>query len=361
MRVDRFTHIGKLIEALSLEKDLYAISRIQSRRAMAIEANNGRTEEITTAFSEGIGLQVFTREGYSGFAAADCLDEQAIPELFNKAAFLAAASKENHAESNRESFTLKPLQRRLVMPVTHPVDSIDLAELERLVLDFNRMLKSCDERLAVRSVLRTVDDEWRIFRSDGTDVSFNTPRTNFIQLITAKSGNEAASSYAYASGTGLEIILDEEAANRLELRARRAVDLSLALLHAGRVSAGHYKLVIDYALAKGLAHEAFGHAAETDHLDSSILGDQGKLRIGMEVAGPRLSIIDESIPGDHAYQPFSAIGTERQRVTIIDHGILTAGLADIYSAAAAGVPPTGAERAESYAQLPIARMSNFII
>jgi TldD protein len=361
MRVDQFSRVGKQIETLSHKNNLYSISRIQSRRAMAIEANNGRTEEITTAFSEGMGIQVFTEEGFSGFAAADSIDAKVVAELFAKAAFLAIASKKNHSEPNRECFKLQPLKRRLVMPVSHPVDSVSLPELERLVLDFNRMLKSCDERLAVRSVLRTVDDEWRIFRSDGTDVSFNTPRTSFIQMITAKSGSETASSYAYASGTGLEIILAEETTTRLELRARRAVDLSLALLAAGRVSAGHYKLVIDYALAKGLAHEAFGHAAETDHLDSSILGDQGKLRIGMQVADPRLSIVDESIPGDNAYQPFSAIGTERQRVTIIDHGILAAGLADIFSAASAGVAPTGAERVESFAQLPIARMSNIRI
>jgi len=147
----------------------------------------------------------------------------------------------------------------------------------------------------------------------------------------------------------------------LQKRAEKAARLALDLLGAPKFPGGHYKLVIDYALAKGLAHEAFGHAAETDNIESSILGENGKFRRGLRVADRRLSIIDGPLEGDYAYQPLSAVGLERQTVRIVDHGVLNTGLADIFSAAQAGVAPTGAERVENFFHLPIARMSNIRI
>jgi TldD protein len=77
--------------------------------------------------------------------------------------------------------------------------------------------------------------------------------------------------------------------------------------------AGSFPLVIDYALAKGLAHEAFGHASEADGFRSSILREGRPLPDGRRRRRvPRLDH-RRAEPGDHAWQPYSASGASAAR------------------------------------------------
>ncbi len=361
MRVDSNDRIIETCHHKAKEKGLYFIARVQSRKDLTVNINNGRTEDVSTGTLEGIGIQVFNQRGYMGFAAADQLSSEVTAELIEKAAFLAEQGEKFDGESNQEIFKIPPLKKRLEVRQDYPYGSVNLIEIEERLQSLNQQVAAIDQRLSVRTFLKLTDEEWRIARSDGTDVIFNTPRSFVYHVITAKSGTRTTTTYANLPGTDLRVIIDPQNLIRLWERAKKAANLSLDLLTADDLSAGHYKLVIDYALAKGLAHEAFGHAAETDALESSILGENGRMKTGMVVANPKLSIIDGPIEGDYAYQPVSAVGAERLTVKIVDHGKLQAGLADIFSAAKAGVPYTGAERVENFYQLPIARMSNIRI
>ncbi|HOJ77809.1 MAG TPA: TldD/PmbA family protein [Bacillota bacterium] len=361
MKTDKYDSIIKILKRLGDAGDLYFISRIQNRSDLTIHINNGKTEEINTANSEGLGIQVFDASGYMGFAAADQVSEAIAQKLFEKAKYLAAQSKVYQGETNQEIYKLAPLNKKLDFQLEYPINSVNLTDLELKLIELNKEISAIDNRLSVRTVLKIVEEEWRICRADGTDVAFSTPRSFVFHSITAKQGLDTATTSANLPGNDLAIIMEPDKLNKLRARAKKAANLALDLLGAPKCPAGNYKLVIDYALAKGLAHEAFGHAAETDAIESSILGENGKFRKGMIVADRRLSIIDGPIAGDYAYQPISAVGIERQTVKIVDHGVLKAGLADIFSASRAGVPPTGAERVESFFHLPIARMSNIHI
>ncbi len=361
MRVDSNDHIIEFCHKQAKDKELYFIARIQSRKDLTVTINNGRTEGISTGTLEGIGIQVFNQRGFMGFAAADQLDLEVIKDLFEKAVFLAKQAEVSEGESNQEILKVPPLKKRIEIQQEYPHGSIPLNEIEKRLQSLNQEIAAIDQRLSVRTLMRLTDEEWRIARSDGTDVIFNTPRSSVFHVITAKSGSRTTTTYANLPGTDLRVIINPQYLNRLKKRAKKAAYLSLELLTAEDLPAGHYKLVIDYALAKGLAHEAFGHAAETDALESSILGENGRMKTGMVVANPKLSIIDGPIEGDYAYQPVSAVGIERQTVKIVDHGVLRAGLADIFSAARAGVQYTGAERVENFYHLPIARMTNIRI
>jgi TldD protein len=361
MRVDSYDRIVELCREAGKSRGLYYIARIQERRDLTVLINNGRTEEVNTATLTGIGLQVFTAAGQMGFAAADQVSEAVIAKLFAQAALLAQTGRKFQTETNREVFKLQCLQKRVELPVDYPLESLSLAEVEARLKELNQQLTAIDSRLSVRTLMRLTTEEWRICRADGTDVIFNTPRSFIYHFFTAKSAAETATTYANLPGIDLGVLIAPEKVERLRKRAGQAARLALDLLDAAQFPGGNYKLVIDYALAKGLAHEAFGHAAETDAVESSILGEQGRFRAGLKVADSRLSIVDGPLAGDYAYQPISAVGTERRTVRIVDHGILRAGLADIFSAAAAGVAPTGAERTENFFHLPIARMSNIRI
>jgi TldD protein len=361
MKVDQYSGIIHRIRTEAAAKDFYFVLRIQYRKDLALHINNGKTEEVSTATTAGVGIQVISPQGYMGFAASDQISEAIAVELFHKAAFLADQGQFYSSESNREVFQLEPLQKKVTITERHPLGSISLENVEAKVKAINRELTDMDERLSVRTILRLSAEEWRIARSDGTDVSFNTPRSFLYHSITAKSATDTATAYANLPGTDLGIIIEAESLERLRSRAHKAARLALELLGAPKLKSGNYKLVIDYALAKGLAHEAFGHAAETDALESSILGEDGRLKVGLKVANEHLSIIDGPIEGDYAYQPVSAMGIERKTVKIVDHGKLSAGLSDVFSARRAGVALTGAERVESFFSLPIARMTNIRI
>jgi TldD protein len=144
-------------------------------------------------------------------------------------------------------------------------------------------------------------------------------------------------------------------------RGERAARLAQALPDAPNHPAGSFPLVIDYGLAKGLAHEAFGHAAEADGYRSSVLARDGRFRTDEVVGASHVSIVDEPVEHDHAWQPYSSNGVRRDRATIVDHGRLVDGLSDIWSAESGGIRLTGAGRAQSFQDAPQARMTNIRI
>jgi TldD protein len=361
VRVEQYNQVVEVAKEIGIAKGLYFILRLQSRKDLGVHINNGKTEEISSGNLEGMGLQVFTPEGFMGFAAADQINEQVVQDLFDKAAFLAQQSQSFHGEPNIEIFKLQAHQTRREIKLDYPYGTLSLMEIETQLKELNNELMDVDSKLSVRTLLRLTDEEWRIIRSDGTDVVFNIPRSMLYHSITAKSAEDTTTTFANLPGTDLGVLIKKENLRKIQERGKKAAQLGLDLLSAPKLAGGHYKLVIDYALAKGLAHEAFGHAAETDSIESSILGENGRFKTGMMVADSNLSIIDGPLEGDYAYQPISAVGEERQTVKIVDHGKLNAGLSDIFSAARAGVPYTGAERVENFFHLPIARMSNIRI
>ncbi|HEX2953229.1 MAG TPA: TldD/PmbA family protein [Bacillota bacterium] len=361
LRLDVYDSVVERMRKIGQESGIGYILRMQDKKETLININNQRTEEISTNSLRGMGIQVFTKEGFSGFASSDQISEENVELLFNRAYALAKKSAEAGGEANQALFQLSPNRQRLIPDLHHPYGSISLGEAERILTEINQLLIKVDPRLSVRTIHRAVDEEWRIARHDGTDTIFCTPRAFVYNIFTAQDGSETATTYANVPASDLSVLVEPVYRQRIEKRSMKSARLAIDLLTAGKVKSGHYKMVIDYALAKGLAHEAFGHAAETDGMESSILGKDGRVRVGDKVAAANVNIIDGPLEGDYAYQPISANGIERRTVKIVEKGILRAGLADLFSADAAGVAITGADRIESFHHLPIARMSNIRI
>lgn len=361
LRVDSYGETVETAQELGRSLGVGYILRIQDKKETMINVNNGETEEIATTSLRGMGLQVFTGEGYTGFASSDRIDPETVKSLMEQATKLAEKVKEAAGERNKALFGLTPNHNRVVLNLKHPYGSLSLGEMEKRLKGLNKELTEIDPRLSVRTVHRVVDEEWRIARHDGTDTSFMTPRSFIYNMFTAKDRRKTATTYSNIPGSDLSILIEAALLGKFRKKSIKAAELALRLLEAGTVRSGSYKLVIDYALAKGLAHEAFGHAAETDGMESSILGSGGRMRIGETVAASIVSIIDGPVEGDYAYQPVSANGINREEVYIVKDGVLRAGLADLFSAGQAGVPITGAGRIESCHHLPLARMSNIRI
>ncbi|MEI7556431.1 TldD/PmbA family protein [Candidatus Chlorohelix sp.] len=362
LRVTKYDDTVEVLLRRALELDVYAIGRIMDTQGRSMTINNGRLEGISTGSGMGVGVSVFTREGYTGFASSDRVTPESAHKIVETAAKLAFSSRGFGAEPNRAVFEIASNGIQTVATDYKTLTETSYEEQVQRLKECNEQIREYGTNLAVRSSHWVNDTHWRIVRSDGTDISFDLPHAAVGANITLTGASgTAVSTYAAVSGPDVSVLLDNAYSEKLDLRARKMADLAQKLVDAPRVRGGNYKLVIDYALAKGLAHEAFGHASETDGMETSILGKDGKMRLGEQLAATGVTITDGSELGDYAYQPISANGMPRQTVEILKDGVLRAGLADLFSAAKAGVPITGAERIESYRNLPIPRMSNIRI
>lgn len=336
---------------------VYLIARLQVRRDRGLLAQNGSLERVASSRAAGLGVQIFTTGGHSGFASSDELTPTEARRLVGRAADLARAGATAGAETNRAVYDLRREERTCWPSAAGRLEATGLAELRSALLEAHREALGLAGEFALASSYSQTDEEWRIVRSDGTDVRFRTPRAIVRHAFTTRAGR-AASAACSVPGPDDRVLLEAERRARLRRRAAQALRRARDGVGAPGVPAGCYRVVLDHALAKGLAHEAFGHAAETDSAAGSMLATDGRLRLGERLADPSISIVDGPLDGDYADQPVSANGVPRRTVAIVRDGLLHSGLGDVFSAARAGSALTGAARAESFRARPLPRMSN---
>ena len=200
-------------------------------------------------------------------------------------------------------------------------------------------------------------------RDDGNDVTFSMPRGLLSGRATTTTGERF--------GNGATLYVDDvhgarrrpRSVERFLKRVRRAAEWSSTLGDAPAATAGSPPLVIDYALAKGLAHEAFGHAAEADGYRSSVLARDGRLRVGD--SGRSRGGVDRrrarrATTTRSSRSPRTVV--RRRAARIVEHGQLRDGLSDPWSADdRRRRAERCAARAESFRHPPQPRMTNIRI
>ena len=334
--------------------------RGQSRLQRHVAVQKGRVESSGVSRNSGQGLQLIGDDGATVLGSQDDLRPERAPELWRRLRGMVAASGPLGLDRGRWP-ALPPIQAQAVPDGLERFEQLDHAELGRRLIAFEQELIAEVPDVSMRLGLRFDVDAWRLFREDGTDVRFAMPRCVAMLRATARGAQGQSGIYAALASSTPDLFERQDFIDRFRARCLHAARLSVALGDAPPFPAGSHPLVIDYALAKGLAHEAFGHAAEADGFRSSVLAREGKLRRGDAVGPEYVSIIDEPVPEDHAWQPFSSNGLPRRPVRIVDAGKLHEGLSDPWSAELGGVPLSGAARQESFRNAPQPRMTNIRI
>ncbi|MCC7366880.1 MAG: hypothetical protein IT306_00565 [Chloroflexi bacterium] len=362
---------------------LRLILRMQEMTERRTVVADGRVDRERISRTAGLGVHVFTEDGAVGFASVDDLRPEAVVAAVQQAGLLARATSPRRAPQRDPLHSLAGASalgasalgasalgasalgasalsaRRRCERIAQPAQPSDAA---RRLADAQQLLAALNVGAdrTVRTSLQAIDERWRIVRSDGCDVCFDTSRVAVRHELGGRIDGRAVRAGAHLAGDASTDLLDEQSAGRLAVRLRRAANDAVAAASAPPPREGSYRLVLNHALAKGLAHEAIGHLCETD-VDGSVLMRGGRLRLGEQLARGTVSIVDGPLPGDFVQQPVSANGIERQTVRLIDRGVLTAGLGDLFSAEQAGAPVTGACRASSYRDRPTPRMTNIRI
>lgn len=358
--LDSLTSLGSEMCHRARAGGVMLIWRAQARTVRRVVVREGRTEETSSSSTSGHGVQVLTAEGRTALASRDDFLPDAALRLLERATDLARQASALGAATFAWP-ALQPLRARVIPPSAGAFDRMELPRVAKRLAELELEVAGQVPGVSLRISFQSDLDAWRVLRSDDTDVSFAMPRCVLRLVATSTSRGATHSVGAAVSGPDPGLPWDEVKVGVFVRRAVHAARLARELPDAPAHAAGSFPLVIDYALAKGLAHEAFGHAAEADGLRSSILADRGRFRIGERVGPGHVSVVDEPLSDDHAWQPFSANGLRRERAVIVDHGKLEDALSDPWTAAAGGVRVTGSARASSFASPPLPRMSNIRI
>ena len=357
--LDRLTDLSRDLARRATRRGAYLFWRAQVRRIARTVVKSGRVEEVATSTASGQGLQVVTEEGRSALGSRD--DFAPDPAIALLTATIDAASSAGSLGVGAGTLAaMEPVVARAIPDGVADFDRIDLAAASARLCELEREIAASAPGVTLTLSFQTDLDAWRVVRSDGGDVTFAMPRCALRVSASSSAGTRHTVGASVASPSP-RMLEDATTVDTFLRRARTAARLAADLPDAPSHPAGSFPLVIDYALAKGLAHEAFGHASEADGFRSSILARGGRFRTGDVVGASHVSIVDEPVAGDHAWQPFSASGMRRDRVTIVDRGRLRDPLTDPWSAQAAGARMTGADRAESFRSAPLPRMTNIRI
>lgn len=355
-KLEQYTPLIKIAMDRAKQNDVYAIVRMQDVDTLGLQILNGDTLSKVASSNKGIGISVFTKDGASGFAETSRLDNKSVTDAIDLAANIAKSSSQyKDVEHNTEIFGVKPLKEKLMQKTKYTIQSKSSHDVEEIVRGINNWTRSLDDRLTVTTAHNLVEEEWRIARSDGTDVTFNMPRSIIFSSLTLKENDKISEAHFKVQGQDMGLILgDMELYNK---KAKNTTNLVAQLLNAGTMKGGHYKALLSHPFVGLNAHEAVGHAFETDSLKNSIVGINGKLRKGEKATPSNISFIDGPVEGLYGSQFISSNGIPRKTVEFIKNGVIVDALSDVFSAKDAGVEIKGCSRAESYADQPICRMS----
>jgi TldD protein len=356
VRVDEYDAVIGAARDTARSLGLYIIVRVQDQVERRLTVASGAIERRRTTRLAGVGLHVFTIDGSAGFASTDDVRPNSIADAVRRAGALAGLARSMGGARMLAPVALPAEGRRRLPGTYRPLDGADPTASVRATIEAQDGVRTMLPDYQVRTSQHIVDEQWRVARSDGTDVSFATPRATLRHDISGRAGSAVIRASAVVSGADAASTLMPSRlavlAKRAILAARRSAEVAIA----PPPRAGPCRIVLDYALAKGLAHEAIGHLCESD-VDASVFMRQGRLRLGDRLARPTVSIVDGPIAGEYADQPISANGQQRETVAIVEDGILAAGLGDPFSAAQAGITQTSACRAASFRDRPTPRMT----
>ena len=359
MRVQQYDTAVDAALSAARSSDLAIILRIQDAIERRLVVEDGRVERERATRSAGLGVHAFTKDGSAGFASVDDLRPEAAQEAVLRAGALAQAAGV-HAPGGGGLPDLLSGVRGLATTVEPGIHvTLTGPEIARLLTDAQAGLTDLHvgANRKLRSTNHTIDEQWRIVRSDGADISFSTSRALTRHDLSGRVDGRATRATAVVAADQPSSTLSISAVHLLGQRLRRSATDALAAAGSPPPASGSYRLVLNHALAKGLAHEAIGHLCESD-VDGSVLMRGGRLRVGEQLARQTVSIVDGPLSGDFTQQPISANGIPRQTVSLIERGVLNSGLGDLFSADQAGIPITGACRASGFRDRPTPRMTN---
>ncbi len=338
--------LGVLQDALSGADDGELF--LERSESESLLFDDGRLKSAAYDATEGFGLRVVSGET-AGYAHSNEISEAAI----QRAADAAALAKQGR--STRAAESPVATNQRLYGeddPLASPAFSDKIALLQEI----DAYARARDPRVV--QVSASIAGERRaieILRGDGQRLRDVRPLVRVNVSVTVERDGKRESASAGAGGrAGFETWI---APDRWQGQIDEALRQALVNLDAIPCPAGEMDVVLGPGWPGVLLHEAVGHGFEGDFHRKGTSVFSGKM--GKRVAAPGVTVVDDgSIAGRRGSLSFDDEGTPTQRNVLIEDGIMVGMMHDRMSARLMGLSATGNGRRQSFAHIPMPRMTN---
>jgi TldD protein len=327
----------------------YADLYFQASRFESWTLEDGIVTDGVHSVERGVGARAVSGEK-SGFAYSD---EIALPSL--QAAATAARAIARQGQDKSVKAWSRSAGHSLYLP-TDPLGSLgDKAKIELLEM-LDREARKLDPR--VKEVIASLAggyDSILLAATDGTHAADVRPLVRLnVSVIVEQDGRREQGSAGGGCRQDYQYFIDED---RGLGYAKEAVRQALVNLEAQSAPAGTMQVVLGAGWPGILLHEAIGHGLEGDFNRKGTSAFSG--RVGERVASDLCTVVDD---GTLAHRRGSLNvddeGVPSENTVLIEKGVLKGYMQDKLNARLMGVASTGNGRRESYAHLPMPRMTN---
>ena len=329
------------------DADLY----FQTTRHEGWSLEEGIVKSGSFSIDQGVGVRAVAGEK-TAFAYSDDLSEASLWDAARTVRTIAAAGQQR-----RVKLAARPraASSRVLYAPTDPILTLDSAGKVALLEKIEKMARAKDPRIVqVMASVAAEHDVVLIARADGTRAADVRPLVRVsVTVIAEQDGRREVGVGGGGGRFGLVYFRDAVVQGYVD----QAVHAALTNLESRPAPAGEMTVVLGPGWPGVLLHEAVGHGLEGDFNRKGSSTFAG--RIGQRVAAKGVTVLDDgTLPDRRGSLNVDDEGHASQRNVLIEDGILRGYIQDSLNARLMGVKPTGNGRRESYAHLPMPRMTN---
>ncbi|WP_299624003.1 metalloprotease TldD [Pelagibius sp.] len=324
---------------------------LEYRQSEALAYDDGRLKSASFDTSQGFGLRAIAGEA-AGYAHASELSEAAV----QRAAATVRAVQAGHSGSRAEG---PARTNRILYSDDNPISGVAFEDKVKLLAEIDAFARAKDPR--VKQVSASLAGEWQavqILRAGGERAADVRPLVRLNVAVVVGEGERMESgSYGGGGRFAYDLLLDEA---YWQAGVEEALRRALVNLESIDTPAGEMPVVLGSGWPGILLHEAVGHGLEGDFNRKKTSAFSGLL--GERVAAPGVTVMDDGTMQDRRGSlTIDDEGTPSQATTLIEDGILVGYMQDRQNARLMGMTPTGNGRRQSYAHIPMPRMTNTVM
>jgi TldD protein len=339
--------LGTIGEHKVDDADLY----FQYTRHEGWSLEEGIVKSGSFSIDQGVGVRAVVGEK-TAFAYSDDLSEAALLDAARTVRSIAAAGQSRRVKVGNP---VKVAPSRLLYAPLDPIATLDSTQKVALLEKVERLARAKDPRVVqVMAGVAAEYDVVLIARADGTRAADVRPLVRLsVTVIAEQDGRREVGSGGGGGRFGLGYFHDGRIAEYVD----QAVHAALTNLESRPAPAGEMTVVLGSGWPGVMLHEAVGHGLEGDFNRKGSSTFSG--RIGERVAAKGVTVLDDGTIADRRGSlNIDDEGHATQRNVLIEDGILRGYMQDSLNARLMGVKPTGNGRRESYAHVPMPRMTN---
>jgi TldD protein len=339
--------LGTALERKADYADLY----FEFRSSEALTLEESIVSKTAKSVSQGVGVRVCA-EDRTGYAYSD---EVTVDRMRLAAETARAIADEHGNPTGAVQVGTRVTGHQLYAIETSPTQ-IAVREKVRLLEEIDKAARAVDPRIKMVIASFAAEDKvMMVVNSDGRIGADRQPLCRLNVTVIAEDGaNRQTGSFGGGGRVEWGYFLEDE---RWRQYAKEAARQALINLEAIDAPAGEMVVVLGPGWPGVMLHEAVGHGLEGDFNRKKTSTFSG--RIGQRVASELCTVVDDgTIPNRRGSLNLDDEGTPTRRNVLIEKGILRGYLQDRLNARLMAVEPTGNGRRESFAHIPMPRMTN---